>query len=140
VEILLKRAYEKPGAEDGFRVLVDRLWPRGVKKTDLHLDAWAKDVAPSTQLRKWFGHDPKRWTEFCKRYKSELKNPEVQATIANTIQAARGRSAMTLIYGAKDTEHNEEIVLLPVFRRTAARESRTSPTRKSRGKAPKKEA
>jgi uncharacterized protein YeaO (DUF488 family) len=140
VEILLKRAYEKPTAEDGFRVLVDRLWPRGVKKTELHLDAWAKDAAPSTQLRKWFGHDPKRWPEFCKRYKLELKNPETQAAITKTIQAARGRSAMTLIYGAKDTEHNEAIVLVPVFRRTAARESGASHTRESSGKAPKENA
>jgi uncharacterized protein YeaO (DUF488 family) len=137
VEILLQRAYEKPNAEDGFRVLVDRLWPRGVKKTDLHLDAWAKDVAPSTQLRKWFGHDPKRWTDFCKRYKSELKNPEVQATIANIIQAARGRSVMTLIYGAKDTEHNEAVVLLPVFKHMASK-SGASHIRGSRGKASKK--
>jgi uncharacterized protein YeaO (DUF488 family) len=138
MEILLKRAYEKPGTEDGFRVLVDRLWPRGAKKTELQLDAWAKDVAPSTQLRKWFGHDPKRWIEFCKRYKLELKNPEVRATITRTIQAAQGRSVMTLVYGAKDTEHNEAIVLLPVFRRMASK-SDASHTR-SRGKAPKESA
>ena len=75
MEILLKRAYEKPEAEDGFRVLVDRLWPRGKKKADLRLDAWTKDIAPSTELRKWFGHDPKRWLEFCERYEGELKNP-----------------------------------------------------------------
>jgi uncharacterized protein YeaO (DUF488 family) len=123
VDILLKRAYEKPEAKDGFRVLVDRLWPRGIKKADLHLDAWAKEIAPSTELRKWFGHDPTRWTEFCKRYKLELKNPEAQATIAKTVQAAQGRSVITLIYGAKDSEHNEAIVLLPFFRRTAARHS-----------------
>lgn len=140
MEILLKRAYEKSDAKDGFRVLVDRLWPRGVKKADLHLDAWAKDVAPSTQLRKWFGHDPKRWTEFCKRYKLELKNAEAQATITRTIQAARRRSAMTLIYGAKDTEHNEAIVLLPVFRRVASRVSGPSHIRESSGKLRKKNA
>jgi len=120
VDILLKRAYEKPRAEDGFRVLVDRLWPRGLKKADLHLDAWAKDIAPSTQLRKWFGHDPKRWVEFCKRYKLELKNPEVKSTITKTIRAAGDVSAITLIYGAKDTEHNEAMVLLPVFKRMAS--------------------
>ncbi len=138
MEILLKRAYEKPRAEDGFRVLVDRLWPRGVKKADLRLDAWAKNVAPSTQLRKWFGHDPKRWTEFCRRYKLELKNPEVQATMRATVQAARAQSAMTLIYGAKDTEHNEAIVLLPVFRRTASKSGASHA--QSRGKAPKENA
>jgi uncharacterized protein YeaO (DUF488 family) len=81
VEILLKRAYERPGAEDGFRVLVDRLWPRGITKANLRLDAWAKDIAPSTELRKWFGHYPKRWLEFCKRYKNELKNLEVRPKI-----------------------------------------------------------
>ena len=140
MEILLKRAYEKSDAKDGFRVLVDRLWPRGVKKTDLHLDAWAKDLAPSTQLRKWFGHDPKRWTEFRKRYKLELKNAEAQAAITRTIEAARGRSAITLIYGAKDTEHNEAIVLLPVFRRVASRESGASHIRESSGKLREKNA
>ena len=69
MEILLKRAYEQPRAKDGFRILVDRLWPRGIKKADLQLDAWAKDIAPSTELRKWFGHDPKHWLEFCNAYK-----------------------------------------------------------------------
>jgi uncharacterized protein YeaO (DUF488 family) len=120
VEILLKRAYEKPETEDGFRVLVDRLWPRGKKKADLRLDAWTKDIAPSTELRKWFGHDPKRWLEFCKRYRNELKNPEVRATITQTIHAAAKRNAITLIYGAKDTEHNEAIMLQRIFKRIAS--------------------
>ena len=84
-----KESLRKAGAEDGFRVLVDRLWPRGKKKADLRLDAWTKDIAPSTELRKWFGHDPKRWLEFCERYKIELKNPEARATITQTIHAAR---------------------------------------------------
>jgi uncharacterized protein YeaO (DUF488 family) len=120
VEILLKRAYEKPETENGFRVLVDRLWPRGKKKADLRLDAWTKDIAPSTELRKWFGHDPKRWLEFCKRYRNELKNPEVRATITQTIHAAAKRNAITLIYGAKDTEHNEAIMLQRIFKRIAS--------------------
>jgi uncharacterized protein YeaO (DUF488 family) len=120
MEVLLKRAYEKVGAEDGFRVLVDRLWPRGKKKADLCLAAWAKDVAPSTELRKWFGHDPKRWLEFRKRYEVELKNPEVRARITQTIHAAQKRSVITLVYGAKDTEHNEAVVLRGVFRRIIA--------------------
>lgn len=120
MEILLKRAYEKPEAEDGFRVLVDRLWPRGKKKADLRLDAWTKDIAPSTELRKWFGHDPKRWLEFCKRYENELKNPEVRATITQTIHAAAKRNAITLVYGAKDAEHNEAIILQRMFRRIAS--------------------
>ena len=126
MEILLKRAYEKPETEDGFRVLVDRLWPRGKKKADLRLDAWTKDIAPSTELRKWFGHDPKRWLEFCKRYRNELKNPEVRATITQTIHAAAKRNAITLIYGAKDTEHNEAIILQRIFKRIASSKSSES--------------
>ncbi len=78
MNILLKRAYEEPDSSDGFRVLVDRLWPRGKKKADLRLDAWAKDISPSTELRKWFDHDPKHWLEFCKRYKAELSAPEMK--------------------------------------------------------------
>ncbi|MEI9967539.1 MAG: DUF488 family protein [Terracidiphilus sp.] len=119
MKILLKRAYEDAAGTDGFRVLVDRLWPRGKKKEDLRLDEWAKDIAPSTELRKWFGHDPKRWLEFCKRYKAELKNPEARKTIAGIVQAARKRSAITLVYGAKDTEHNEAVVLQGIFKKIA---------------------
>jgi uncharacterized protein YeaO (DUF488 family) len=119
MKILLKRAYAEPAGTDGFRVLVDRLWPRGIKKADLRLDAWAKDIAPSTQLRKWFGHDPKRWLEFCKRYKAELKNPDARKTIADIVQAARKHPAITLVYGAKDTEHNEAVVLQAIFKRMA---------------------
>ena len=129
MEILLKRAYEKPEAEDGFRVLVDRLWPRGEKKADLRLDAWTKDVAPSTELRKWFGHDPKRWIEFCKRYENELKNPEVRATITQTIHAAAKRNAITLVYGAKDAEHNEAMILQRIFRRMASKSGDSQSTR-----------
>jgi uncharacterized protein YeaO (DUF488 family) len=134
VEVLLKRVYEKPETEDGFRVLVDRLWPRGKKKADLRLDAWTKDIAPSTELRKWFGHDPKRWLEFCKRYKNELKNPDVRATIIQIIHAAGKRKAITLVYGAKDMEHNEAIVLQGIFRRIAASTSSESKARGSRGR------
>lgn len=132
MEILLKRAYEKPSLHDGFRVLVDRLWPRGVRKADLRLDAWAKDIAPSTELRKWFGHDPERWLEFCKRYANELKNPDVRATITQTIHVAQKQSAITLVYGAKDTEHNEAIVLQGIFKRIASSKSSKSDTSKAR--------
>jgi uncharacterized protein YeaO (DUF488 family) len=119
MKVLLKRAYEEPASADGYRVLVDRLWPRGKKKADLRLDAWVKDIAPSTELRKWFGHEPERWLEFCKRYKAELKNPKLRRTIADTVRAARKRSAITLVYAAKDTEHNEAVVLQPIFKRMA---------------------
>jgi uncharacterized protein YeaO (DUF488 family) len=119
MEVLLKRAYEEPASTDGFRVLVDRLWPRGKKKADLRLDAWVKDIAPSTELRKWFQHDPKRWPEFCKRYKAELKSPKLQKKIADTLQSAKKHSTITLIYAAKDTKHNEAVVLQAIFKRRA---------------------
>ena len=121
MKVLLKRAYEEPDNADGFRVLVDRLWPRGKKKADLRLDMWAKDISPSTELRKWFGHAPVRWLEFCRRYKAELETPEGEDAIARVVNAAHKHSIMTLIYGAKDTEHNEAVVLLPLFKRAAAR-------------------
>jgi len=119
MEVRLKRAYEEPGNADGFRVLVDRLWPRGKKKADLRLNAWVKEIAPSTELRKWFGHDPKRWREFCKRYKVELKNPNAKKAIADTVHAAQKHSAITLIYAAKDIEHNEAVVLQTLFKKKA---------------------
>ena len=119
MKVLLKRAYEDAGNADGFRVLVDRLWPRGKKKADLRLNAWVKEVAPSTELRKWFNHDPKRWLEFRKRYKAELKAPTVKKAIADIIHATRKYSAITLIYAAKDTEHNEAVVLQDLFKRRA---------------------
>lgn len=118
--ILLKRAYESPDDEDGFRVLVDRLWPRGKKKADLRLDAWAKNISPSTELRKWFDHDPNRWVEFCKRYKAELRAPELRDAIEQLVHAAERHSTMTLIYAAKDSVHNEAVVLQPIFKRAAA--------------------
>jgi uncharacterized protein YeaO (DUF488 family) len=119
MKILLKRAYDEPAAADGFRVLVDRLWPRGKKKADLRLDAWVKDIAPSTELRKWFGHDPKRWPGFCKRYKEELKSPRLRKLIADAVKAAQKCSAITLVYAAKDTEHNEAVVLQSIFKKMA---------------------
>ena len=117
-------AYEEPDGADGFRVLVDRLWPRGKKKADLRLDLWAKNISPSTELRKWFGHDPERWLEFCKRYKAELTARETKQAIAEVVKAAHPHSTITLIYGAKDTEHNEAVFLLPFFRRAAAHQAR----------------
>ncbi len=119
MEILLKRAYDEPDSTDGFRILVDRLWPRGIKKADLRLDAWVKDIAPSTELRKWFRHDAERWPEFCKRYKAELKAPKAQKAIADTLRAAGKQSRITLIYGARDTQHNEAVVLQEIFKRRA---------------------
>lgn len=103
-----KRAYEAAEAGDGPRYLVDRLWPRGIGKDSLHLDDWRKDVAPSNELRRWFGHDPHKWSEFRKKYFAELAaKPEAWALLA---QAAKKRS-ITLVYDAKDTEHNNAVAL-----------------------------
>ena len=117
MEILVKRAYEKAASGDGFRVLVDRLWPRGLKKADLHLDTWAKDLAPTTELRQWFNHDEKRWDEFRRRYRHELATPKARQLIKQIIAEAKHAPAVTLVYGARDTEHNEAIVLREKFRR-----------------------
>jgi uncharacterized protein YeaO (DUF488 family) len=114
-KLAIKRAYEPPAAGDGWRVLVDRLWPRGVSKARLQLDAWVRDLAPSTKLRKWFNHDPDRWGEFARRYREELRVPEQEALLSSLVeQAAHG--TVTLIYGARDTEHNEAAVLQDVLR------------------------
>ena len=111
--VALKRAYEAASDSDGTRVLVDRLWPRGVTKAKARIDVWLKDVAPSTQLRKWFGHDPGKWTEFQRRYRAELKGSEALAELR---KLARERH-VTLVYGAKDEEHNDAVVLAKLLRR-----------------------
>jgi len=123
-QILLKRAYEKAAESDGFRVLVDRLWPRGVSKENARLDMWAKDVAPSTPLRQWFGHDPERWLEFARRYKIELKETQAREEIIEIVDRAKQAPAITLIYGAKDTEHNEAVVLRDILKRRVRSKSR----------------
>jgi uncharacterized protein YeaO (DUF488 family) len=106
--ILLKRVYESPAPHDGFRILVDRLWPRGVSRSAAHIDLWLKDVAPSTALRKWFGHDPTKWAEFRDRYFSELRsNPEAIEQLNEHVR----RGVVTLVYAAKDTEHNHPVAL-----------------------------
>ena len=106
--IQLKRVYEKPSLRDGVRFLVERLWPRGVRKSALHMDSWEKEAAPSDQLRKWFSHDPERWTEFQRKYVTELRTrPEAWRPI---LQAAR-RGAVTLLYSSHDTEHNNAVAL-----------------------------
>lgn len=108
MNIQLKRAYEKPAKSDGTRILVDRLWPRGVKKVDAAIDLWLKEIAPSTELRKWFAHDPEKWARFRGRYQTELKHhPEQLELIKN--KAKNG--PVTLIYAAHDQKHNEAVVL-----------------------------
>jgi uncharacterized protein YeaO (DUF488 family) len=105
--VKLKRAYEAPAAQDGARVLVDRLWPRGVRKADAAIDHWFKDLAPSTALRKWFNHDPARWEKFQRRYASELT---AQPELKNLRQLAR-LGVVTLVYAAHDVSHNDAVVL-----------------------------
>lgn len=106
--IRLKRAYEAPSQLDGHRVLVERLWPRGVTKERAALDLWLKDVAPSAELRRWFSHDPAKWPEFQRRYKEELgRRPQEVAELKRL--AAAG--SLTLVYGSRDAEHNAALVL-----------------------------
>jgi uncharacterized protein YeaO (DUF488 family) len=108
--IRLQRAYEDPRPDDGHRVLVDRVWPRGRTKAELRLNAWAPDLGPSSGLRKWFGHDPARWAEFQARYRAELAEPgRAQALDELATLARRGR--VTIVYGARDREHNQAQVI-----------------------------
>lgn len=117
-----KRAYEPCTDSDGYRVLVDRLWPRGLSKTTLSYDRWAKDLAPSTDLRKRFGHQAERWKEFHHDYTAELQAPGAQALMDEILAAAQDQ-VITLLYGAHDTEHNQAVVLADILaqRRTATK-------------------
>src|SRR5665213_3744272 len=106
--IKLKRAYEAAAADDGTRILIDRLWPRGVKKADAAIDQWVKDIAPSTALRKWFGHDPARWAEFRSRYAAEVhRHPEH----LSRLRALARQGPITLIFSARDAIHNDAVAL-----------------------------
>lgn len=107
-KIQLKRTYEPADKNDGYRILVDRLWPRGLTKEKAAVDEWLKDIAPTTELRKWFKHDPKKWTEFKKRYRDELK--EHMPLVEYILKKAR-KERVTLLYSAKDEEHNDALVL-----------------------------
>lgn len=110
----LKRAYEEPATRDGMRVLVDRLWPRGLRKEDARIDLWLKEAAPSTELRRWFLADPERWDEFCRRYRRELdaraRAGELTEAIEPVLDRARKRT-VTLLYAKSDDEHNHALVL-----------------------------
>ena len=108
MQVVIKRIYEPAGSDDGYRILVDRLWPRGIKKEAAEIDQWIKEVAPSAALRTWFGHDPAKWSEFQKRYKNELKDN----TAWDELQAlAQAKQKITLLFGAKDEAHNQAVVL-----------------------------
>jgi uncharacterized protein YeaO (DUF488 family) len=119
--IHLKRARDVADESDGLRYLVERLWPRGVKKAEVHLDGWLKDVAPSTALRKWFAHDPSKWTEFQRRYFAELN--ERPSTWSSILEAAR-HGAVTLIYSSRDAEHNNALALKLFLEQRLQRRSR----------------
>jgi uncharacterized protein YeaO (DUF488 family) len=123
VVVRLKRIYDAPSRSDGERVLIDRLWPRGVTHEDAHVDEWARDLAPSTELRRWFGHDPSRFDEFRRRYRLEL---EAQETKLAELRRRARRGTLTLVYSARDTEHNDAVVLAEVLKRDR-QASRRSP-------------
>jgi uncharacterized protein YeaO (DUF488 family) len=117
--VRIERAYEPPSEEGGQRVLVDRLWPRGVRREALAIDAWMKEVAPSDELRRWFGHDPSRWEDFAARYRSELCRKPAVDLVDQLVDRAR-HGPLTLVYGAKDEEHNQAVVLRDVIERKLA--------------------
>ena len=112
MRIGIRRAYDQPADGDGYRVLVDRLWPRGVRKDALAYDLWAKDVAPSDELRTWWNHRPEDFAEFARRYRAQLKDSDALAAL---VEDLRGRPAVTLLYSARDTEHNQAVVLAEVL-------------------------
>lgn len=134
-EVQIKRAYDPPAKADGYRVLVDRVWPRGLRKEDLRMNEWAKDLAPSTKLRQWFGHDPKRWSDFQQRYEWELMAAHSKAEIQRVIEAAKEYPRLTLVYSAKDEEHNQAVVLHRVFARKLSAAGHRSIKGETGGKA-----
>lgn len=117
MDIRVKRAYEKPAKSDGVRVLVDRLWPRGIRKDEAGLDAWMKEIAPSNELRKWFNHDPGRWEEFEARYHREL---EEHADLVGRLAALARKGRLTLVYGARDEERNNAAALKTYLEESAS--------------------
>jgi uncharacterized protein YeaO (DUF488 family) len=113
-KIRFGRIYDKPSPEDGLRVLVDRIWPRGIRKEEAHIQEWLREVAPSTELRKWFGHDPDRFAEFRRRYLIELRKPEQKQALRHLREAAGGRH-VTLLTASRDLEHSQAAVLADVL-------------------------
>lgn len=112
-EVRIKRVYDDPAPSDGYRILVDRLWPRGIRKADARVDEWDRDAGPSTQLRRWFGHEPEKFDEFAERYRSELSGSDA---LAHLRARCREHPVVTLVYSAKDTEHNQAVVLRDLLR------------------------
>lgn len=112
-DVRIKRVYDEPARSDGYRVLVDRVWPRGVSKERAAVDEWLKEVAPTAELRRWFGHDPDKFTEFADRYRAELND---SPSLTHLRELHRKHAVLTLLYGAKDTQHNQAAVLLGLLR------------------------
>jgi uncharacterized protein YeaO (DUF488 family) len=130
MDVQLKRAYEPAVASDGYRVLIDRLWPRGVSRAQARLDEWARELAPSTELRRWFGHDPARFEDFRRRYAEELAPQE---TKLRELRRRARDGTLTLVYGARDTEHNDAVVLGEILRSAAASRRETRAHERVRG-------
>jgi uncharacterized protein YeaO (DUF488 family) len=118
MDVRLKRVYEPATAADGHRVLIDRLWPRGLSHEQANLDEWARELAPSSELRQWFGHDPSRFNDFRRRYESELA---VQKEKLRELRRRGREGTLTLVYAARDTEHNDAVVLAEILRRGVVR-------------------
>jgi uncharacterized protein YeaO (DUF488 family) len=114
MDVRLKRAYDPPATSDGYRVLIDRIWPRGVTRGRALLDEWARELAPSSELRRWFNHDPARFAEFQRRYTAELA---VQVAKLRELRRRARDGTLTLVHGARDTEHNDAVVLAEILRR-----------------------
>lgn len=110
--VKVKRIYDPPSPEDGKRILIDRLWPRGIKKEEARMDEWLKDIAPSSELRKWFSHDPEKWEGFRERYRKELKD---KSDLIGKIRGESKKGTVTLLFSAKDKEHNNAVVLKEVI-------------------------
>ncbi len=110
--VRIRRIYDEPAAEDGKRILVDRLWPRGIAKEKARIDEWLKEIAPSDELRKWFGHDPARWDEFRERYRREL---EAKAELLDQLRGLTKKGTVTLLFAAKDEEHNNAVALKEIL-------------------------
>nr|BBH93684.1 hypothetical protein KTA_18830 [Thermogemmatispora argillosa] len=120
--IRLKRVYEEPAESDGTRVLVERLWPRGLSRERAHIDLWLKDVAPSDALRRWFAHDPQKFAEFRRRYEQELRGQAAARAALTRLRELAQQGPLTLVYSARDSEHNNAVVLRDILERDASAE------------------
>lgn len=127
--IRIKRVYSEPSARDGMRILVDRVWPRGISKNRARILEWRKDLAPTTALRKWFGHEPARWDEFRKRYRTELVRSGMMDELRKLARLAQ-RKSITLVYGAADETHNQAVVLMELITKLAHSPSNMTPARR----------